>query len=71
MNKLNRKHYRKLPFSVNVSLKDMCFRGLFKHQLTSVKRKSELNLKLTFETQSFKPKRKKVIRAVETAGKGP
>lgn len=30
-----------------------------------------LNLKLSFETQSFKPKRKKVIRAVETAGKGP
>ena len=29
MNKLNRKHYRKLPFSVNVSLKDTCVSGVY------------------------------------------
>ena len=40
------------------------FRGLFKHQLTSVYWRSELNLKLNFETQSFKPKNKKVIKTI-------
>ena len=33
--------------------------GLFKHYLTSVYRRSKINLKLSFETQSFKPKNKK------------
>ena len=34
-------------------------RGLFKHQLTSVYRRSKLNLKMSFETQSFKTQIKK------------
>ena len=34
-------------------------RGLFKHYLTSICRRSKLNLKLCFETQSFKPKSNK------------
>ena len=40
------------------------FRGLFKHYLTFVYRRSKLNLKLSFRTQSFEIKNKKVIKTV-------
>ena len=38
--------------------------GFIQTQLTSVYWRSKLNLKASFETQSFKPKNKKVIKHV-------
>ena len=46
-------------------------RSLFKPQLNSVYWRSKLNLKLSFETQSFKPKNKKVIKTVQITWREP
>ena len=45
--------------------------GLFKHYLTSIYQRSKLNLKLNFETQSYKPKNKKVIETIQNAWREP